>query len=178
MGCHIDGFIATVAHTLVVGATEPLTGKIADIMKAAHIASEVAHKMIRPGNTNSQVTLAIDEVCKTFGVKAVQGVLSHQLKQFVIDGNNCISGKHDLENVVDEFEFEANEVYAMDIVLSTGEGKPRETAERTTVFKRAVDKNYRLKMKASRYTHYHCPFYYNLPASLIISPLITYPRLL
>jgi hypothetical protein len=29
-------------------------------------------------------------------------------------------------------------------------GKPREEGTRTTVFKRAVDKNYRLKMRASR----------------------------
>jgi hypothetical protein len=43
------------------------------------------------------------------------------------------------------------EVYSVDICLSTGDGKPRPSEIRTTVFKRAVDKTYRLKMKASRY---------------------------
>ena len=47
--------------------------------------------------------------------------------------------------------FEVNETYSVDIALSTGEGKPRPQEHRTTVFKRAVDKSYRLKMKASRY---------------------------
>jgi len=42
-------------------------------------------------------------------------------------------------------------VYTVDIVMSTGEGKPIERDSRTTVFKRAVDQAYMLKMKASRY---------------------------
>lgn len=35
--------------------------------------------------------------------------------------------------------------------MSTGDAKPKPSEMRTTVFKRAVDKTYRLKMKASRY---------------------------
>jgi len=35
-------------------------------------------------------------------------------------------------------------------VISTGEGKTREINDRTTVFKRAVDRNYSLKSQASR----------------------------
>lgn len=34
--------------------------------------------------------------------------------------------------------------------MSSGEGKPRERETRTTVFKRNVDRNYNLKIKASR----------------------------
>lgn len=151
MGCHIDGFIAVAAHTLVVGGADIEAGPLADVLKAAHTAAEVAHKLIRPGNKNTQVTDAIAEVTKSFGVNAVQGVLSHQMKQFVIDGNKVILMRADPEQKVDEFEFEPNEVYSVDIVLSTGEGKPRETESRTTVFKRAIDKSYSLKMKASRY---------------------------
>lgn len=42
-------------------------------------------------------------------------------------------------------------MYSVDICLSTGDAKPKPSEMRTTVFKRAVDKTYRLKMKASRY---------------------------
>jgi len=66
---------------------------------------------------------------------------------------------------VDEFEFQPNEVYAIDIVMSTGEGKPNEIDERTTIYKRAPDNRYNLKGKASRQVfgdiikHYpHFPF--------------------
>merc|ERR1712238_32141 len=53
---------------------------------------------------------------------------------------------------VDECTFEQSEVYAVDVAMSTGEGKPRPSGVlRTTVFKRNVEANYRLKMKNSRY---------------------------
>ncbi|XP_077237013.1 ERBB-3 BINDING PROTEIN 1-like isoform X2 [Tasmannia lanceolata] len=81
----------------------------------------------------------------------VEGVHSHQLKQFVIDGNKVILSVTTSETKVDDAEFEENEVYAIDIVTSTGEGKPKLLDERqTTIYKRAVDKNYHLKMKSSR----------------------------
>lgn len=48
MGCHIDGFIAVVAHTHVV-QDGPVTGKKADVIAAANTAAEVAMRLIRPG---------------------------------------------------------------------------------------------------------------------------------
>lgn len=51
-------------------------------------------------------------------------------------------------------EFDVHEVYALDILVSTGEGKAKERDVRTTVYKKA-DLIYQLKMKASRGTTYH-----------------------
>lgn len=53
----------------------------------------------------------------------MEGVLSHQMKRFVIDGNKVILNKATPEHKVEEFEFEENQCYAIDIVMSTGEGK-------------------------------------------------------
>jgi methionine aminopeptidase len=53
----------------------------------------------------------------------VEGVLSHQLKQFVIDGNKVVLSVSNADTKVDDADFEENEVYAIDIVTSTGEGK-------------------------------------------------------
>ena len=39
--------------------------------------------MIRPGNTNQQVTSALGKVAETFGVNLCAGVLSHQMKRCV-----------------------------------------------------------------------------------------------
>jgi len=50
-------------------------------------------------------------------------VLSHQMKQFVIDGNKVVLSLSNPDTRVDEAEFEENEVYAIDIVTSTGDGK-------------------------------------------------------
>merc|ERR1711912_3206 len=54
------------------------------------------------------------------------------------------------EQDVDEFEFEMNEVYCIDIVMSTGEGKGKETELRNTVYKRAPETTYNLKTQKAR----------------------------
>ncbi|XP_047325620.1 ERBB-3 BINDING PROTEIN 1-like [Impatiens glandulifera] len=151
MGCHIDGFIALVAHTHVIqdGA---ITGRQADVIAAANTAAEVALRLVRPGKKNKDVTEAIQKVAGAYDCKIVEGVLSHQLKQFVIDGNKVVLNVSNSDTRVDDAEFEENEVYAIDIVASTGDGKPKLLDERqTTIYKRAVDKSYHLKMKASRF---------------------------
>ncbi|KAL9274079.1 ERBB-3 BINDING PROTEIN 1-like protein [Drosera capensis] len=151
LGCHIDGFIAVVAHTHVI-QDGPVTGRKADVIAAANTAAEVALRLVRPGKKNKDVTEAIQKVAAAYDCKIVEGVLSHQLKQFVIDGNKVVLSVSTPEVRVDDAEFEENEVYAVDIVASTGEGKPKLLDEKqTTIYKRAVDKNYHLKMKASRF---------------------------
>jgi len=156
LGVHVDGFISVLAHTMVVGRTEesePITGPLADVLVAGSVAAKVALSEMKVGNTNTAVTQAIAKVAESYGVKQIQGVLMHQMKRYVIDGNKVVLQREDPEHVVDEIEFEANEVYAIDIALSTGDGKPKEQEAKTTVFKRAVEKTYQLKMKASRYLY-------------------------
>lgn len=154
VGCYVDGYIAVAAHTMLCGEQpsmdKPLIGPQADVLQAAHIACEVAQKLMRPGNTNSQVTKAIEKVAEVFGVKACAGVLSHRMKRFVIDGNKVILLREETDQKVEDFSFELNEVYSIDIAMSTGDGKPKEMQSRTTIFKRTVDKNYMLKMRSSR----------------------------
>ncbi|KAM0953199.1 putative methionyl aminopeptidase [Dioscorea sansibarensis] len=151
MGCHIDGFIAVVAHTYVI-QDGPVIGRAADVLAAASTAADVALRLVRPGKKNKDVTEAIQKVAAAYDCKIVEGVLSHQLKQFVIDGNKVILSVGSPETRVEDAEFEENEVYAVDIVTSTGDGKPKLLDEKqTTIYKRAVDKNYHLKMKTSRF---------------------------
>ena len=154
LGCYVDGYIAVAAHTMVCGEQpcpeKPLSGPRADVLHAAHIAGEVAVKLLRPGNTNSQVTKAIEKVAHDFNVNACSGVLSHRMKRFVVDGNKVILLREDTDQKVEDSSFELNEVYSIDIAMSTGDGKPKEMESRTTIFKRSVDKNYMLKMRSSR----------------------------
>lgn len=72
---------------------------------------------------NKDVTEAIQKVAAAYDCKIVEGVLSHQLKQFVIDGNKVVLSVSNPDTRVDDAEFEENEVYAIDIVTSTGDGK-------------------------------------------------------
>ncbi|CAM6069485.1 unnamed protein product [Sphagnum tenellum] len=151
LGCHIDGFVAVVAHTHML-CDGPVKGRAADVLMACHTAAEVALRLVRPGRKNKEVTEAIQKVAAAYDCKIAEGVLSHQMKQFVIDANKVILSVANSETRVDDAEFEENEVYAIDVVTSTGEGKPRLLDEKqTTIYKRAVDKSYHLKMKASRF---------------------------
>jgi methionine aminopeptidase len=65
------------------------------------------------------------QIAAAYGCQMVEGVLSHQMKQFVIDANKCVLNRPSSEARVEDGEFEENEVYAVDIVVSTGEGKTR-----------------------------------------------------
>ncbi|KAI4341858.1 hypothetical protein MLD38_026532 [Melastoma candidum] len=107
VGCHIDGFIAIVAHTHVI-QEGPITGKAADVIAAANTAPEVALRLLRPGKKNKDVMEALQKIAAAYDCRLVEGVLSHQLKQFVIDGNKVILNVSNPE--VDEVEFEENVV--------------------------------------------------------------------
>lgn len=152
LAAQIDGLISSAACT-VVASTSPnaTTGNKADVICAAHFAAEAAYRLLKPGKKNTEVTEAINKIAAEYKVNAVEAVLSHQMKRYVIDGNKVIISKQTLEQKVEEFEFEENEVYCIDIVMSTGEGKTKETDLKPTIFKRALDQNYSLKMKASQY---------------------------
>lgn len=104
LGVHIDGYAAMVAHTAIVGASEvrPVGGVAADVLSAAYAAAQVAVRLIKPGNKNSQVTEAIRRVAEAYGVSPLAGVLSHNLKRFVVDGDKVILLREDHETKVEE----------------------------------------------------------------------------
>jgi len=150
LGVHVDGFPSIASHTWIVGQTAPASGKMADVVCAAYYASECALRLVRPGKKNTDVTNIIRKCADSFQVQPLEGVLSHEMKQNCIDANNVIINRPDIEHQVEEFTFEINQVYCLDIVMSSGEGKVKEIDCRTTVFKRAVDRNYQLKLQSSR----------------------------
>merc|ERR1719277_2500765 len=149
LACHLDGYISAAAHTVVVGG-DAVEDRRADVVMAAWNAAEAALRLVQVGNTNNQVTEMLSKVAEEFKCKPVQGVLSHQLKKHVIDGNRSIISVETADEKVDEFEFELNEVYCLDVVMSTGEGKGKEAELRHTVYKRAVENAYNLKTQKAR----------------------------
>jgi len=153
MGAHIDGFIAVVAHTVVVGATvdNPVTGSKADALMAAHLASEAALRLAKPGNETYEITETVSKVGEAFECKPVEGMLSHQLEQNRIDGEKTIiqNPSEPQRKEHDKFEFALHEVYAIDVLISSGDGQGREKDAKITVYKK-TDDTYMLKMKTSR----------------------------
>jgi len=154
LGAHIDGFIAVAAHTLIVGATKEnkISDKRADVIMAAHKSIEAALRLVRPGGVNSRVTETTQKICESFKCLPVEGMLSHQLNQFEIDGEKSIiqNPNEAQKKEHSEYKFDDYEVYAIDVLVSTGEGKGRERETRCSVYKRTKGVIYSLKMKSSR----------------------------
>lgn len=153
LGVHVDGFVVVAADTFLLGEAGPMaaSGKQGDVLAAAYTAAELAVRMLRPGTKNGDITDMISKVADDYKVNAVQGVLSHEMSRHRIDGEKVILNKaKDADEKVEQFEFEPNQVFAIDIVMSTGDGKPKEMDMRPTVYKRMSQEVYQLKMKASR----------------------------
>lgn len=93
----------------------------------------------------------MQKVCKEFDCKPVEGMLSYQLSQFRIDGQKTIiqNPTEAQRKEHEKFEIGEYEVYAMDVLVSTGSGVGREQDARVSIFKK-TDEIYQLKLKASR----------------------------
>ncbi|ALC43164.1 CG10576 [Drosophila busckii] len=153
LGAHIDGFIAVAAHTVVVGAgaDQKITGRQADVILAAYWAVQAALRLLKPGASNYNITDAVQQISESYKCKPIEGMLSHELKQFKIDGEKTII-QNPSEAQRKEHEkctFDKHEVYAIDVIVSTGEGVGREKDTKVSIFKKS-DENYMLKLKASR----------------------------
>lgn len=87
LGAHIDGFAAISAETIVVGASaaDPVTGRQADVIKAAWTAAEVAMRLVKVGHKNWAVTEGVAKTVQTWGCKPVEGTSISFCSFFGID---------------------------------------------------------------------------------------------
>jgi len=154
LGCHFDGFCSQMGHTIVATANPavPITGRKADVICAAHFAGECALRLCRPGNKASVVTKAIKDVSEVFKCNPVAGFHSFEVDQFEVEAIKSIPNctPEDDKDSVEDITFAENEVYIIDILMSTGEGKVKTGAAKTTVYKKTGN-SYNLKLTASRY---------------------------
>ena len=152
LGVQINGFASIVAHTIVVSdKPDKITGKKADVILAAYNSIQAALRLMKVnGPTNNDVTNATATICKEFEVNPIEGVLSHRMKRYIVDCMETIINKETFEHKVDQRKFEFGDVFAMDVIVSTGEGKPKETDIKTTVYKRALETTYKLRTDSGR----------------------------
>eukprot|EP00122_Pirum_gemmata_P012048 Pgem_evm1s11181 len=143
---HMGGYAVVVAHSIVIGASkdEPITGKMADVMMATHNCIEAAHRMLRPGTKSEDITKMVSTVAESFKCKPVEGMLSHNLIRWKVDGDKgIIQNPNQQQNEGHkECVIAEGDVFAMDVVLSTGSGVAKlasqPPANRPTIFKRTA----------------------------------------
>lgn len=131
-----------------------MKGKKANAILAAYNCLEAALRYLHPsrGKDSLQITDAISKITKSYGVNAVENMVSHELGKYKVTGEKQIiqNPADDQKSKVEKFTFENYDVFAIDVLVSTGDGKVKSSEYRTTVFKKADDLVYSLKMKASR----------------------------
>ena len=103
LATHLDGYIATVAGTTVVGATDnaPVSGRAADVIAAAYTGAEAMLRLVKAEGTvrgttriaaldashqcacgqNASIPPVLETIAKSFKCSVVEGVLSHQMKR-------------------------------------------------------------------------------------------------
>jgi len=155
IGAHIDGYAALQTETLIVGATasEPATGRKADVVKAAWHAAQAAIRQMTVDEKNFTITETVNKVAAQWDCKPVEGMLSCQFSQNSIDGKKRIilNPTHEQKSSHEKCVFAENEVYGVDVlVTSHTDGKCKTDEARTTVFQRISGITYQLKLKTSR----------------------------
>ncbi|XP_014749584.1 PREDICTED: proliferation-associated protein 2G4 [Sturnus vulgaris] len=163
LGVHVDGFIANVAHTFVLGASKQNTQVTEAWNKIAHAfhctpIEEVGSGIGAPSTDQYRpVQTSASHWCAGPGAPSIDqyrpvNVLCFlEAFPFRIPRFSCLSQppfspRKDHEKA----EFEVHEVYAVDVLVSSGEGKAKDAGQRTTIYKRDPSKQYGLKMKTSR----------------------------
>ncbi|KAJ2081608.1 hypothetical protein H4R24_002229 [Coemansia sp. RSA 988] len=153
LGAHIDGYAAVAGDTIVVGASEanPVTGKAADAIAAAHHAGEAIQRLLKPGNKNMVVTERVQRIAKAFGCKPIENIVSHEQKQNDLDGEKQIilNPASDQRSAFPSCEFAPYEVYLVDVYVTTGDGHTKKSAHRTNIYKK-TGTTYQLKTKTAR----------------------------
>ena len=152
LGAQIDGYPAVLGETVVVGASaqNPVTGRAADVIKAAHTAADVAIRLMRPGMLNHDVGKQIEQSIKDFDVRGVDGMQTNQFSKDNISGKKKLAFGGDGSSRPDACKLEENEVYGVDIVVSTSaDGKSKSDDAFTSIFCK-TNATYLLKMATSR----------------------------
>jgi len=151
LGVEINGFAALAGHTIVVSdKKEKITGQKADVILAAYKSIQTALRLMTKENTNNKITDTISKICQDYKVNPIEGVLSHRMKRDIIDGLETIINKSTIDQKVDERKFEHGDVFGLAVIVSTGEGKPKETTIKTSIYKRALETTYKLRTDSGR----------------------------
>ena len=152
LGIHVDGYPVMVAHTIQVTANGELNpeSKEAQVIAAGYATIDAALRQVRPGNNTTAVADVIEKCAAHFGLASVEGVLSHQLKRYIVDGWKAIPARATTEHKLHEYEIEPNTVWALDVLLTTSKGlRLKERDAKPCLYKATIDGAYEPKLEAA-----------------------------
>jgi len=171
LGVHIDGFPALIAFTtLITNDNQKYNDQRAKVLKAVIESSKEIVNVMKPGKTNKDVVKIMEKYAEKYNCNlpiyndnefdVIPGLISYEVSRGIIDGYNDDVDENvhrfilsrtnpNYEFGLRETEFEENEVYAIDILMSSGTDKLQNMNE-TSIYKRVHSIFESLKLKASR----------------------------
>ncbi len=171
LGVHIDGYPSVTCITKLVTNDKTKCDKNKlKLIDALNEAKREALKLIKPESSNIKLVKKMEYIANKYGLNLLTcngknekapGVISYQMSQNVIDGKNdddddnlhkliLLRWNETFDFELSENDFEENEVYGIDIGLSTGNGKISKLNDCINIYKRNKDKYYSLKLKSSK----------------------------
>lgn len=88
---------------------------------------EAAVRMLLPekGHKNFDITEMIAKICKLYGTSPVENMISHDISQFKMSGDKQIiqNPNEEQKSKIEKCTFENYEVYIVDVLVSSGEGR-------------------------------------------------------
>lgn len=169
LGIHIDGYPVLMCYSTFIPNNKD-HDKQNKVMSAVINASKEIIKMMTPEHSNIEIANILKKYADQYGCnlplchfdKNIPGVFSYQLSRYVSDGHNDDDDEYVHKFILSkdnpnydfsqrETYFEENEIYAIDIAMSSGSGKLNYFRE-PDIYKRNFDGKVDLKLKSSKTT--------------------------
>jgi len=164
LGAQIDGFPAIVCDTVLVGASDVVEGREADLMLATYYANELLLRlMVPPGTVSSgseeekkpqkaytqgQMTQMLEKITSAYDCNLVESTTIWQFEHNEIEAKKKIILAPG-EGARGEGLPEVGEAWGVEMGVSLGSGKVKTLSNRTTLHRRTAT-TYGLKRPTSR----------------------------
>lgn len=112
---------------------EEAQGRKADAILAAYKGAQALFRLLKPGAKNNELTPVLSQIAQAYECTPLEGVLSHEVKRHFIDGTKVIINKETPDQKVDEAEVQVNDVFVLDVFVTTGDGKTKEVLGASSV---------------------------------------------
>ena len=89
LAAHVSEFIAEVCDTIVI-ENETVTEEQKKIIEAGYVALQEVINKLTPGVDTNEITTVVDNVCKKYGVKAFENIVSRNMERYIIYGHKFI----------------------------------------------------------------------------------------
>ncbi len=134
IGVHIDGYIADIAKSIVVG------GDKNELIRASEEALQRAIEVIKPGIKTNEIGAVVEETIKSYGFKPVENLTGHKLGRYSLHGGITIPNIKTRHGDV----LREGDVFAIEPFATSGFGRVVDESE-AIIFRYLKDRPLRLK---------------------------------